>query len=314
MPFPPRFLLVAAVAGSLGLAPAGRAEAQVPRPAQVTAWAPKPTRLTPYEGVHRPHWKLSEILAKHQREKSWSETVVDDDHLFARYIAMAPGESTPTRFHADNPAWWIVQGGQIRFSIEGQEPFVASKGYLVQVPYRTPYRMETVGDAPSLRFEVMVAGASTLYPSADAPPPAAAGKEFVKVRFSGRGQYGEGIRPVLNFADVQSGAQPGGAFVRDDRGFANIIRGRAQPRAPDTDRGHFHLDYGEFWLVLEGKIDYLIEGLPFFTADEGDVVYVPKGRYHRASFGGTGMATRLAMNGYPDGLHNYQAPAEAASH
>ena len=311
MPFPPRVLLVAAVA-SLGLAPAGRADAQVQRPAPVIAWAPKPTRLTPYEGVHRPHWKLSEILAKHQREKSWSETVVDDDHLFARYIAMAPGESTPTRFHADNPAWWIVQDGQIRFTIEGQEPFVASRGYLVQVPYRTPYRMETVGDAPSLRFEVMIAGASTLYPVAETPVPVP-GRQFVKVSLSGRGQYDDVNRPYLNFADVQSGAHRPGAFVDDDRGFANIIRGQAQPRAPDTQLGHFHLDYAEFWFVLEGKIDYLIEGLPFFTADQGDVVYVPRGRYHRASFGGTGMATRVAMNGYPDGLHNYQPPEDAPS-
>ena len=35
--------------------------------------------------------------------------------------------------------------GQIRFHIQGQEPFVASKGWLVQVPYRNVYWMETVG-------------------------------------------------------------------------------------------------------------------------------------------------------------------------
>jgi hypothetical protein len=39
-----------------------------------------------------------------------------------------------------------------------------------------------------------------------------------------------------------------------------------------------------------------------------DVVYVPKGRYHRATAGGQGQATRLAINGYPQGLHNYRAP------
>ena len=30
--------------------------------------------------------------------------------------------------------------------------------------------------------------------------------------------------------------------------------------------------------------------------------------YHRATPGGQGMATRLAINGYPNGLHNYAAP------
>ena len=49
-----------------------------------------------------------------------------------------------------------------------------------------------------------------------------------------------------------------------------------------------------------------IEGLETFNATQGDVVYVPKQLWHRAHHGGTGFSTRLAMNGYPDMLHNYQ--------
>jgi mannose-6-phosphate isomerase-like protein (cupin superfamily) len=276
------------------------------------ALAPKPAELTPYEGPHRPHWTLAEVLAAHAGEQSWSHTVVDDPLLKAQYISMAPGESTPTAFYADNRAWWVVQQGQIRFTIDGQEPFVASKGFLVQVPYRVPFSLETVGDEPSLRFEVTVARASLLYPAdAGYEPEPIDGVEFVPVSFNGRGEYDEQNRPYLDFiGDVVNGEARGGAFVTDDRGFANIIRGRGSPPPPDTNRGHFHLDYNEFWYILEGQIDYLIEGVPFFSAHEGDVVYVPKGRFHRASYGGEGMATRLAINGYPSGLHNYEAPEE----
>ena len=280
------------------------------RQRDVIALAPKPTQLTPYVAPHRPIWRLQEILGQHAGQKSWIHTVVDDSLLKAEYIAMGPGESTPTRFYADNRAWWVVQDGQIRFEIDGQEPFVASKGFLVQVPYRVPFRMETVGSTPSLRFEVTVAGASLLYPvdAGDTPDPVD-GATFVPVRLSGRGSYDERNQPYLDFlGDVVGGTRRGGAFVSDDRGFANIIRGRGAPPPPATDIGHFHLDYAELWFILEGQIDYLIEGEPFFSAFEGDIVYVPKGRYHRASYGGEGMATRLAINGYPQGLHNYEAP------
>jgi mannose-6-phosphate isomerase-like protein (cupin superfamily) len=299
-------LLTPALLALCGLLP-GQAEAQR---GQVIAWSPKPAELTPYVEPHRPHWKLSEILADHEGQQNWSLTVVDDEMLKAQYISMAPGESTPTKFYADNPAWWVVQAGQIRFTIDGQEPFIASKGFLVQVPYRVPFSMETVGAEPSLRFEVTVAGASTLYPvDADYTPEPIDGVKYVPVRFSGRGRYDDQTRPYLDFlGDIVNGGGRGGAFVSDDRGFANIIRGRGTPPPPDTDVGHFHLDYAEFWYILEGQIDYLIEGVPFFSAHEGDVVYVPKGRYHRASYGGDGMATRLAINGYPAGLHNYPAP------
>jgi mannose-6-phosphate isomerase-like protein (cupin superfamily) len=277
---------------------------------QVTVLAPKPAQLTPYTAPHKPHWKLSEILAQNAGKQSWSLTVVDDAQLKAQYISMAPGESTPTRFYADNPAWWVVQDGQIRFTIEGVEPFVATKGFLVQVPYRVPYKMETVGDKPSLRFEVTVAGASVLYPAEGGfQPKPVEGIQYVPVRISGKGSYSEQNRPYLDFlGQVVNGSTRAGAYVSDDRGFANVIRGRGAAPPPDTDKGHFHLDYSEFWFIMEGQIDYLIEGLPFFSAQQGDIVYVPKGRYHRASFGGTGMATRLAINGYPQGLHNYQAP------
>jgi len=277
---------------------------------QIVALAPKPAELTPYVAPHRPHWKLQEILDQHAGQQSWRQTVVEDELLRAQYISMAPGESTPTAFYADNRVWWVVQDGRIRFEIDGQEPFVATKGYLVQVPYRVPFRMETVGDTPSLRFEVTVAGASLLYPADGGhTPDAVDGVTFVPVRLSGRGSYDERNQPSLDFlGEVVGGTRRGGAFVSDDRGFANIIRGRGAPPPPDSDIGHFHLDYGEFWFILEGQIDYLIEGVPLLSAHQGDVVYVPKGRYHRATYGGVGMATRLAINGYPAGLHNWPAP------
>jgi hypothetical protein len=72
-------------------------------------------------------------------------------------------------------------------------------------------------------------------------------------------------------------AQPAaGAFVSDDRMFVNRIRGQAfncNPQPP-TSIGHFHVDYAEFWFIMEGQISYNIEGLPFFVAEPGDIVYV----------------------------------------
>src|SRR5215216_5751864 len=62
---------------------------------QVAALAPKPAALPPYNAPHKPHWKLSEVVAQNAGKPSWSLTVVDDAHLKAQYISMAPGESTP---------------------------------------------------------------------------------------------------------------------------------------------------------------------------------------------------------------------------
>ena len=69
---------------------------------------------------------------------------------------MGPGGKTPRRMNGDTREWWIVQSGTLRFTVEGREPVVATKGVMVQVPYRTLYQIENVGTEPALRFEVNV--------------------------------------------------------------------------------------------------------------------------------------------------------------
>lgn len=269
-------------------------------------WSPKAVSPPAWTPPHKPHTRLADLLASRTGQTDWVETIVDDDTLHAQYIAMAPGRSTPRRMNADTREWWVIQDGQIRFDIDGQEPFVASKGYIVQVPYRTMYTMETVGDRPSLRFEVNIAGAQKMYPVEETPVPIE-GVEYVRARVSGRGTYDGTNKPYVDFNAVLAGTDKTRRFVVDDRGFANIILGRGGPPPNPDDKGHYHHDSSEFWLVLVGQIRYTIEGLETFIADQGDIVYVPKQRFHLASFAGEGPSARLAMNGYPDLAHSYEA-------
>jgi mannose-6-phosphate isomerase-like protein (cupin superfamily) len=271
---------------------------------EMLAWAPMPTQPSKWVAPNRPHWKLSELLEKHKGQQNWTETVVSDNMLRAEYMSSAPGTKTPRRFHPDTRAWWIVQDGQIRFTIEGQEPFVARKGFLVQVPYRNVYSLETVGDKPSLRLEVNIGGATTMYPIDEKPAPVP-GFDFVKVRIGGKGSYDARNKPYVDFNAVAAGTDPTRRFIADDRAVANIIRGKPQQPGPN-DKGHFHLESTEFWFILEGQIRYRIGSLPIFIADQGDIVYVPKQTWHLASHAGTDMSTRLAMNGYQDLLHNWE--------
>src|SRR5262245_43078316 len=137
-----------------------------------------------WTGVHKPHTKLADVLARHASQKDWAETVVDDESLFAQWISMAPGQKTPRRMNGDTREWWIVQSGALKFTVEGREPVVATKGFMVQVPYRTLYEIENVGNGPALRFEVNVTRARKLYPLDETPVPVE-GFDFVPTRVTG---------------------------------------------------------------------------------------------------------------------------------
>jgi len=260
----------------------------------ILAWAPKPARLTPYAAPNKPHWKLADILRKHAGRQDWTETVVDTPDFTGAYISMAPGKKTKTIFYADDRVFWVVEAGQIRFTIEGQEPFVASKGFLVQAPYRVPFSLETVGDAPSLRFEIRPAEAP-IYPTAETPDPAP-GVQYIHATFNGHGAYDAVNKPALDFNKdvVQGGGPPPRAFVKDDRFTVEIFRGPPVPTPPSTSVGHFRANYPGFWFVLEGKEEFLIEGEPLITAEQGDVVFSPVGRWHRVTAAGAGIAATAA--------------------
>src|SRR5690606_16026124 len=149
----------------------------------------------------------------------------------ADYVHMAPGERTPRMFFGDNRYWFIVWEGQLRVNINGVDPFVATKGFMVQVPMMVDYSLEVVGNEPVLLFEVRVAHAPISYADIDVPPPPTPGITWYKgARSAPRPArldasaavptYDDGARVYVDFMkEVVAGEGPfrNGAFVRDDR-------------------------------------------------------------------------------------------------
>lgn len=287
--------------------------------AQDVLLAPKPDVLPKYTPPHKPHTKFADVKAKHSGETNWTELVVNDDLLRGEYVFAAPGAKVSRRLHPDTREFWIVLDGQIRFDIEGQQPFTASKGWMVQVPMQTFYSMETVGNQPSLRWQVNVAGAHTLY-AADVKPPEMAGYRWIPVKVKRTpGVYEHDNKPYVTFEQMarnhdQNHAPGTQRVVQDDRETGNFIYGSEKELPPlnPKDKGHYHPESSEFWLIMAGQIRYPIEGQGVVIASEGDVVYVPRFTFHAPRFYGPQSSCRFAMNGYPNIAHLFEAPEAAA--
>jgi mannose-6-phosphate isomerase-like protein (cupin superfamily) len=278
-----------------------------------TLWAPKypPTKYVP---PHKPITKIADLLAKHKGELAWREEVVKDDHIWADYIMSPPGSKVSRRLHPDTREWWVVMDGQIRFEIEGQEPFVASKGAMVQVPMQTIYSMETIGQKPALRLECNIAKAKTLHPK-DVQPAKMPGFDWMMVRMSRTPSvYDKGNKPIVTYDDLAKsfearGPSPFYRVVLDDRAVANFIYGHEKNLPPinPKDKGHYHPECAEFWLIMSGQIRYPIEGQGVIIANVGDVVYVPPFTFHAPRWYGEGASCRLAMNGYANIAHLFES-------
>jgi len=295
-----RVFALAALVASLCLAqkPGG--------PVEEPSWAPKPVELTKYVPPHKPITRLVELKKKHAGEANWREVIVDDSTLHGEYIQSAPGTTVSRRFHPDTREFWAVVEGQLRFTIEGQEPFVAKHGSLVQVPMQTIYSIETIGNVPALRYEVNVPNAHTLYPI-DVKPPELPGVTWIEAKLNRKpGAYGPLNLPHVNLFELTKDPKVRErAFVTDARLFANIIYGYESELPPldPKNPGHYHPESSESWLIMLGQIRYPIEGQGVIIADEGDIVYVPPFTFHAPRYHGKGPSCRLAMNGYPNIAH-----------
>ncbi|MEZ5288191.1 MAG: cupin domain-containing protein [Vicinamibacterales bacterium] len=305
-------IVLAACGVAVLLAPAASAQNPAPppvagpRPVPTAVWASKPTTLRPYPPGVRPWLKLADIKARHAGQASWTEALFDDGRLMAHYVAAAPGERQSARFHPDTREWFAVVEGEVRVEIEGQAPFTATRGSVVNIPRQTVFSVETAGAAPSLRFVLNVANAKTYFVAESAAPPAAAppaGAAWMRTTINRTpGRYDEFNQPHVNI-HAEGATNPkytGGRFVRDDKSEMLIIYGYEKNLPPfnPADKGHFHAESAEAWLVFTGQIRYAFEGQQPFVASEGDVVYVPSNTWHATRYVGEAPACRLSITEY----------------
>src|SRR5258708_40338041 len=164
--------------------------------------------------------------------------------------------------------------------------------------------METIGDEPPLRFEVNIANAHTLYPGSETPPKDA-GVDFISVALRRKpAPYDNGAKPHINLYELAKGKErySGGRFVHDDRAVSNIIYGYAKNLPPydPKNRGHYHPESSEYWLIMAGQVKYPVERQSLNIPREGAGVSVPPVTFHAPRCFQDGAPRRFVHHGLTD--------------
>src|SRR3569833_1404064 len=120
--------------------------------------------------------------------------------------------------YPDDRVVFIVWDGEIKVTIDGYDPFVAKKGFMVNVPFRHMFTLENVGSVPALRFEVRQVGSLPIYP-ADGTPDPVKGFTYTKVtNLTGPAKEKESNPIYVDYKKEINGTDKpyGGKFVRAD--------------------------------------------------------------------------------------------------
>jgi mannose-6-phosphate isomerase-like protein (cupin superfamily) len=93
------------------------------------------------------------------------------------------------------------------------------------------------------------------------------------------GGYDKRNKPIVTYDELAKsfearGPSPFYRVVLDDRAVANFIYGHEKNLPPinPKDKGHYHPECAEFWLIMSGQIRYPIEDQGVIIANVGDVV------------------------------------------
>jgi mannose-6-phosphate isomerase-like protein (cupin superfamily) len=280
-------------------------------PARIV-WAAQPIPETPWIAPNKPVWHIADILKKHSGQQSWEEKVMLTRDYDGLYFQLAPSEKTKQMFFADDRVFGWIYSGQVKITIDGQQPFTATKGFLFDVAPRLTYQIENTGAEPAVIWRVTPAGQMPSYPITETPTPVK-GWKYIQAKITSTGGYEGTNQPYLDFNSYAAGGGKSRDFAFDGHTSAHIIRAKGlDALPPSTSWGHFHENMVEAWVVLEGQLDVLISGHPLVTGAVGDVILAPNERWHRAtSHPGAGTSTRLAMTprNKEGQVHYFQADA-----
>jgi mannose-6-phosphate isomerase-like protein (cupin superfamily) len=259
-------------------------------------WAAQKIPETPYAAPNKPIWHIADILKAHQGRQSWDQPVLRTPGFDGHYISLAPGAKTKCLFYADDRVFGWIYAGQVKVTIDGQEPKLLSKGWAFNVAPRLSYCMENTGSEPVIFFRVTPTNQAPSYPDSETPAPMK-GYRYVKARITSTGGY-DGVN--LPFFDVDSyGAsdRSGERFLLDGHTNANLHLDPNIPSLPpDSAKGHFHANMAEAWVDVYGQLDVLISGVGLVHGMRGDVIHAAEERWHRAtSTPNTGKSIRMAI-------------------
>ena len=249
--------------------------------------------------VHRPNkpiWHIADILKAHQGQARWEQKVLLNRDFDGRYVQMAPGDKSKCMFYADDRAWGWVYSGQLKVTIDGQEPKTLPKGWVFNVAPRLSYCMETVGTEPVVFYRTAPAGQVPSYPENETPTPVP-GYKYVKAKITSTGGYDSFNMPFFNVEEYGASDRRGERFLYDGHTSSNLnIANTITELPPSTSWGHFHQNMQEVWLNVYGSVCALISGEGVVHGEYGDLINANEERWHRAtSCPNTGKSIRMAM-------------------
>ena len=233
------------------------------------------------------------------------------------------GSHFPARLHPDTPTVFVVIAGDVRFTVEGQQPVTATRGSIVNIMKTTIFSYDVAGNQNALWVEVNPTNYKTAYPASGPQPAATSGGQIVKVSFdhtpgdlyAGQSAPLESVRRWIRQVRASRSEGAGRSPLREPADRLRQSRRQQVSRRPRQRRRRSSARHVQSQFDVRphargagGVVDRAgrrhqrssSKTMGEFHAIEGDVLYAAPMMWHQmGAEAPSGPSVRLAMGGYP---------------
>jgi mannose-6-phosphate isomerase-like protein (cupin superfamily) len=245
---------------------------------------------------NRPSVGLSTI-SDAQGDAPWTHRLIENAQSYGDLLCERPGTVSPALWRPNADELVAVLEGRYEVEIEDLGTFQAEPDTYLCVPKGHAARFSVKGDEPAVRVSIRQPDSQALPADRRSPAERRSAHSVIPTVLARGGSRGAPDdltpnQPCVTLAQLRAarGEPPWTHLVvSNERFMTNLIYALPAP----TPAGHWHSDCDEWWMIREGELEWVFDGIGTHRVKRGDFVCAPIGYLHRIHVVGDAPGIRM---------------------
>ncbi|MBT4124767.1 MAG: cupin domain-containing protein [Chloroflexi bacterium] len=228
----------------------------------------------------------ADIMGRHGDDERWAEVLLEDGRNRSVWISGPPGTPPDPHIHPDFNEFWIALDGRTQWQIGQYEPVLSEWGDIIMAPAGFAHDIQPKEGVQAIRFGIT-------HPDSNHDIKGVAPCRLIPVD---EGQ----TNPNLIHTKLKSLVERNGTSsnwvevaVNDNRNYATYTHELSGTSSDSTS----HSAENRWWVVLQGQVEWSVDGEDVVSAGPGDVVFVEQGKNYSISTVGDEPSIRITIAG-----------------
>jgi mannose-6-phosphate isomerase-like protein (cupin superfamily) len=271
------------------------------------------TSSTPIPPPNRPAVSLTTIRDAHGKGP-WVHRLIENAQDIADLICEPAGTTATAVWRPNADEFVTVLEGRYEVEIDEVGIFTAEEDSYICIPKGHAARFVVQGSEPGVRVSIRQPNAQALTADKRTPAQRRSDHSVLPTAVAKR-EGAKGPPPNQHFLTMSQLKEMYGPAPWSHQVIANAsyMTNFIYAKPHDLPAGHWHSDCDEWWMIREGELEWVFDGIGAFQVKKGDFVCAPLGYLHRIHVIGDvpGIRMPTVLFGHPSVPH---LPPEVTGH